>query len=402
MASNRRNLSILFFTLVVVMLGFGIIIPILPFYVESFGAGGRELGMLMAIYATMQFIFAPIWGQMSDRRGRKPILLIGILGNAVTQLLMGLSTSYWMLFGSRALAGILSSATLPTAMAYIGDSTSEEERGGGMGLLGAAMGVGMVLGPGLGGLLAGRSLSLPFFLAAILSLLALVLVWAILPESLPKEHRAEAHMQPGFVDQMKQLWTAMTGPLGFLLFLSFLMNFGLTAFEGIFGLYCLTRFNYDAMQVGAILAVIGLVSAVVQGVMTGPLTRRWGEVALIKVSLLGSAAGFLIMLGAFNFVTVVASTTLFMVFNSLLRPGTSSLISKRATGGQGVAMGLNNASMSLGRIVGPLWAGLLFDVRIIYPYLSSAVIMLGSWILSLIWLPSDRQPVPAEAAGAES
>lgn len=397
MSSNRRNLTILFFTLVVVMLGFGIIIPILPFYVESFGAGGREMGMLMAIYATMQFIFAPLWGQMSDRHGRKPVLLIGVFGNAISLVFMGLSTSLWMLFAARALAGILSSATLPTAMAYVGDSTSDEERGGGMGLMGAAMGVGMVLGPGLGGLLAGRSLSLPFYLAAALSLLALVLIWAILPESLPTEGRAQRHAQLGFAGQMRLLWTSMTGPLGFLLFLSFLMNFGLTAFEGIFGLYCLERFGYGAQQVGMILAVIGLASALVQGVLTGPLTRRWGEVALIKVSLLGSAAGFLIMLGAFNFVTVLLSTTVFMVFNSLLRPGTSSLISKRAPGGQGVAMGLNNSSMSLGRIVGPVWAGLLFDARITYPYLSSAVIMFGSWILSLIWLPSDRQPITADS-----
>ena len=117
MPSNRRNLAILFFTLVVVMLGFGIIIPIMPFYVESFGAGGRELGLLMATFATMQFIFAPIWGQLSDRYGRKPILIVGVLGNAVTQLLFGLSTELWMLFAARALSGVLSAASpLPTTM----------------------------------------------------------------------------------------------------------------------------------------------------------------------------------------------------------------------------------------------------------------------------------------------
>jgi len=154
---NNRNIAILFFTMVVVMIGFGIIIPIMPFYVESFGASGKALGALMAIFSVMQFLFAPLWGSLSDRYGRKPILLIGVFGNALSLVLMGFSSSLWMLFGSRALAGILSSATLPTAMAYIADSTSERDRGAGMGYIGAAMGVGMVLGPGIGGWLAGRS-----------------------------------------------------------------------------------------------------------------------------------------------------------------------------------------------------------------------------------------------------
>ena len=147
MSSNRRNVTILFATMVVVMLGFGIIITILPFYIESMGASGRDLGLLMATFAFMQLIFAPMWGSLSDRIGRKPVLLIGVLGNAISQLLMGFATELWMLFAARALAGILSSATLPTAMAYISDSTSDEDRGGGMGTIGAAMGVGMVLGP---------------------------------------------------------------------------------------------------------------------------------------------------------------------------------------------------------------------------------------------------------------
>jgi len=185
MVSSRRNITILFFTLVVVMLGFGMVIPVMPFYVDSIGGSGSTMGLLMATYAVMQFIFAPMWGSLSDRYGRKPVLVVGVLGNAIAQVLFGLSTSLGMLFVARALAGILSSATLPTAMAFISDSTSEKERSGGMGLLGAAMGVGMILGPGISGVLAKTSLALPFFLAAALSLLALILVILVLPESLP-------------------------------------------------------------------------------------------------------------------------------------------------------------------------------------------------------------------------
>ena len=181
---NKRNLAILFVTLVIMMMGFGIIIPILPDLVVKYGGTGVEMGGLMAIFSAMQFLFSPMWGGLSDRFGRKPILMLGVLGNGISMLALGLSTELWMLFAARGLAGVLSSATLPTAMAYISDSTDEKSRGGGMGVIGAAMGLGMVLGPGAGGLLSGISLQAPFYFAAILSLVAMVVIWLFLPESL--------------------------------------------------------------------------------------------------------------------------------------------------------------------------------------------------------------------------
>ena len=400
--SPRVRIAILFFTLVVVMLGFGMIIPILPFYVEAFGGGGKEMGALMAVFALMQFVFAPVWGQLSDRHGRKVILMVGVLGNAISMLLFGLSTSMWMLIGSRALAGILSSATLPTAMAYIGDSTSEEDRGGGMGMMGAAMGVGMVLGPGLGGWLASDSLSTPFFVAAGLSLVALVLVMLVLPESLPQEARTQqvggvGSSQPrnlgqvllGLVrfglDLLRDLWQALFSPVGFLLVLSFLVSFGLTNFESVFGLYAKDRYDYSPGQVGTILTVIGLISALTQGLLTGPLTRRWGELAIIRLSLLGSVVGFVLMLLPDTFAGVVLSVSFFILSNAMIRPAVSSLISKRATGGQGVAMGLNNSFMSLGRVAGPMWAGAAYDLNLTYPYMSGAAVMLAGLVMSLFW-----------------
>ncbi len=398
---RSRNILLLFFTLVVVMMGFGMVIPILPFYVDSFGAGGSELGLLMATYAIMQFLFAPLWGNLSDRYGRKPILVLGVLGNALAQLLFGLSSALWMLFAARALAGILSSATLPTAMAFVGDSTADEDRGGGMGILGAAMGVGMVLGPGLGGALAGASLSLPFFLAAGLSLLALLLILALLPESLPPAERTGS---TGGLrgPQLGALWRALFGPLGVLCLLSFLLSFGLTNFEGVFGLYALERYGYGPEQVGGILMLIGVVSALAQGALTGPLSRRWGEVALIRGALLASAVGFLLMPLAETLAGVVATVCFFVLGTALLRPAVSSLMSRRAATGQGVAMGLNNAFMSLGRIIGPTWAGFLFDASINLPYLSGAVIMLVGFAISLVWLSGrvGLQAEPLEAVGS--
>lgn len=225
--NNKRNIVILFFTMIVVMLGFGMIIPILPFYIEHFGASGKGLGALMATFSIMQFIFSPIWGALSDRYGRKPILMIGVLGNVVAQVLMGLSTQLWMLFVARALAGILSSATLPTAMAYISDSTSDDQRSSGMGIIGAAQGIGMVLGPGIGGWLATpESLQLPFFVAAGFSALALVFIMVIFPESLPKAVRA-ARAKKSAGSTLANCGRDYGGRLASSFFLAFLLNFAL-------------------------------------------------------------------------------------------------------------------------------------------------------------------------------
>lgn len=372
--AHPGSLAILFVGLVVVMLGFGMIIPVMPFYVESFGASGRELGLLMATFAATQLLFSPVWGDLSDRIGRRPVLMLGLLGNAVAQLCFGLSTQLWMLFVARALSGILSSATQPTALAYISDSTSEEERGRGMGLMGAAMGVGMILGPGLGGWLASYRLSLPFFVAAGLSALILVLAAGILPESLPEARRSGRTGRLKGLD-LRLMAESLRGPLGYLCFLSFLLSFALTNFEGIFGLYALERYGYGPDQVGLVLTVVGLGSAVVQGLFTGPVTKRWGEERVIQGSLLASATWFVLMLAASDLATVLATTSLFVMGNAMLRPGVASLISKRAGERQGVAMGMSNSFMSLGRIVGPVWAGSVLDLSLYLPYATGAVLM---------------------------
>lgn len=389
----KRNIAILFFTLVVMMIGFGIIIPLLPFYVTAMGGSGISMGILMAVFALMQFIFSPLWGDLSDRYGRKTFLMLGVLGNGISMILMGLATELWMLFGARALAGILSSATLPTAMAYISDSTNEDSRGGGMGIIGAAMGIGMVLGPGIGGVMSDISLSAPFFLAAGLSALSLLFIWFLLPESLAEKDRLKS--SKGLQGpQIKAMWEALLSPLGFLFVLAFLLSFGMTNFEGVFGLYAELRFNYDAKTVGMVLTLIGIISAVVQGALTGPAIRRWGDEHVIKASLIGSALGFLLMLTAFNLLTVMLTTGFFVISNAMLRPGTASLISKRAEQGQGIAMGLNNSFMSLGRILGPIWAGTVLDINLSYPYLTGAFIMGVGFVAALFYLREETHSVP--------
>ena len=383
-ASNRKQIAILSFTLIVVMLGYGIVIPLFPFYIEKMGASSSHLGLLISTSAFLELLFGPIWGSVSDRVGRKPILLLGLLGYSLSSLLFGLSTELWMLFASRALSGVLSSATSSTALAYISDSTSERDRGGGMGMLGAAIGLGLILGPAAGGWMGGRSLALPFFVAAGSSLLALLLAALWLPESLPVKVRQRAG-KVRTID-LGALWRALFGPIGLLMFLLFLVSFGLANFESIFGLYAAQELDYGPERVGTILAVVGLVSTLGKAILIGPLTRRWGEAPIIKVSLAASAAGFVILLLAVTYPGVLLATGIFILSKTLLRTVIISLASKRATVGQGTTMGLSNSFMNLGRIVGPIWAGFIFDVNVNYPYLSGAAIMFAGFLISLVWV----------------
>jgi DHA1 family multidrug resistance protein-like MFS transporter len=388
---NRRNLVILSLTLGVVMLGFGIVMPIMPFYVESMGASATELGLLVAISPFVQLVASPLWGSLSDRRGRKPVLVAGLLGYGISMLLFGLSTELWMLFAARGVGALLSAATMPTTMAYVSDSTSKQDRGGGMGVLGAAMGLGMVFGPALGGLLGGQSLSTPFFLTAGVCLLTLLLVVLFLPESLPAEARRQETKRRGPAAQIRELGQALFGPLGVLLFMAFLVSFGLTNFQGIFGYYALKELGYGTEEVGWILTVVGIVAALSQGALTGPLTRRWGEAAVIKGTLLASAVTFALLLTAHNLATVLLTTGLFALPNALLRPAIIALTSKHAEARQGTAMGLNNSFNSLGRVVGPIWAGFAFDLDTSLPYLSGAAIMFAGFLASLAWLAQESK-----------
>ena len=399
MSNGRRNVLILSFTLVVVMLGYGMVMPILPFYVESMGAGGSELGLLVASYALMRLIFGPIWGSLSDRVGRKPILMVGVFGYALAMIFFGLAARLWMLFAARILSGVLSSATSPTTMAYVGDSTSEEERGRGMGMLGGAVGLGAILGPALGGLLATESLSVPFFLAAGLSLLSVLLIFALLPESRPANPRAQARTEESG-SPLKQWRLVLSGPIGILLIMAFLVTSGVTVFYGVFGLYALEQLGYGPDKVGAIMMVMGLASAVAQGGLSGPLTKRWGESAVIKGASLVSAIGFLLLVPADTFLTVLAATGLFVLASALLMPAVSALTSRRAPMEQGITMGVSNSFMSLGRIVGPLLGGVLFDLDVRYPCLSGAAIMLVGFLVALACMRRDERVGSTQAGSA--
>ena len=407
-AVNRKNLLILSFTLLVVMLGYSMAMPLLPFYIEAFGVGGTELGWLMSTYSLMQLICAPVWGVLSDRYGRKPILSVGVLGYTISLFMFGLANSFAMMFVARSLSGILSSATMPTAMAYIGENSPQKERSKGMGQLGAAVGIGVIIGPMVGGLLSTNSLSLPFFVGSGLAFLALLLIIFLLPESrtispatesappageqpIPAEQAgfpASASSRPRWLDTYLRI---ILSPAGILLLLILIMSFGMTNFQGMIGLYAVDKFSFDTRQVGSIWMLMGIVLIVGQGVLVGPLGRKFGELQLIKLGLLGGALGFVAVAFAVNYLTVMLALGFFILALSLIGPALNSYISTFAERQQGTLMGLNSAFTSLGRVIGPLWGGYIYDVNIIYPFLSGAATLSLGLLVSLFALRKPRQ-----------
>ncbi|WP_338753488.1 MFS transporter [Bacillus sp. FJAT-52991] len=382
---KKGPLLLLSFNLFIIMVGIGLVIPILPFYVEEFGAGARTLGALIAVYSFMQFLFAPVWGKLSDKIGRKPLITAGLLGFAAAEFLFAFATDIWMLFTARMLAGIFGSALMPTAMAYVSDVTTSQERGKGMGILGASMGLGIVIGPGIGGWLAEYDLSYPFIFAGIAAIVAAIVSVLVLPESYSKEQRekdAQRKANEPSVNQWEQFKQTMLSPAGFLLFLVFLLSFGLANFQSIFGYYSWERYNYGPKDVGLIMLIIGLIGTFVQGYGVGKITKRFGDRNTVLGSLLLSAVGFVIMTLATNFVGVIVTTGLFFIGNSLLRPSVNSLLSKYAGSKQGYIMGLNNSFLSLGNVAGPLVAGMLFEWNIYFPYLFGGAVMLVGFLFT--------------------
>jgi len=397
---------ILAVSLVIVMLGFGIAIPLMPYYIIHFNASGFALGLMMSLYLFMQFLFAPMWGRLADRIGRKPVLLIGIGGYFLAFLLQGLSQNLMEFTAARTLAGILSAATLPAAMAYIADITPLEERSKGVGLMGAAMGLGMIFGPMLGGLLTsfqptlpagitallqvttdpsnGKliNLSIPFFASAVLALAAMPFIHLLLPESLPAEKRKSGSVVSK-TSRLSSLLVGLRGSSGFLFALAFLLAFALANMESVLALYGGKRFAMGPAEIGLLMGGLGLISVIEQGVVIGPLSKRFGETRIIQGGLLIGIAGFLGMALFTVKWGLLVSAFVFNIGNVLLAPSVTSLVSKRAKSGQGEAMGMNNSFQALGRAVGPLWAGFAFDLVPTLSFWTGALIQAAAFFYTM-------------------
>jgi DHA1 family tetracycline resistance protein-like MFS transporter len=373
-------LVIIFLTVFIDLLGFGIIIPLLPFYAEHFGASALTVGLLSTSFSLTQFLFAPMWGWLSDRIGRRPVILIGLLGSALSYAMFALATSLTLLFVARTLAGV-AGANIPTAQAFIADVTTRETRARGMGMVGAAFGLGFIFGPAIGGFLSHWGYSAPAWFASILSLANFAAATVLLPESRTPDAMAPA--RSGRIEAFRRALRRPRLPLVLLVF--FLVVTSFSSFEATFALFSERRFAFTAATIGYMFAWVGVVLAFVQGVLVGRVVPRMGEQRVVPVALLVIATG-LAAVSLSPSVPVLAVSTglvaLGMGFNS---PSLLSAISQLADPrDQGSTLGLSQSLGSLARIIGPAWGGWVFDqfgIRV--PFLTAAALMLVACALSV-------------------
>ena len=397
---EKSKLLLLFLTLFFVMLGFGIIIPNLAYYAKEIGATTTEIAILMSIYSGMQLLFAPIWGRLSDRHGRKPAILLGLLGNAVALIGFGLAKDYVWLFIARSSAGIASAAVLPSVMAYVADITTAEERGKGMGLMGAAMGLGFILGPAIGGVMGSHHM--PFFVAGGLSLLTFLFALVLLPESLQKgladEELEDRHEWVSPREIFRQ--TTLKSPLTPLFFVAFFATFSFSGLEMTFPLFIEKGWNYGEREMGWMFMVMGAIVVPLQGGLLGRLINAFGERRIVLTGLLLNALGMVLLHTAYSFASLTLYLTITGIGNQLIRPTNTSWISKQTQIGQGAAIGIMDAFLSLGRILGPLLGGWLYT-KGAYPYAVLAGILVIATLCLYIPLRRIRDEVAPASQQSE-
>src|SRR6266516_3672753 len=278
---KRSPLLVIFITVFIDLVGFGIVIPVLPYYAEGtrFNATPRMVGVLFASYSIMQLVFSPVLGRLSDKYGRRPVLLLSILGTSLGFLILGLATTLWMLFLGRIIDGI-SGGNISTAQAYIADVTTKEDRAKGMGLIGAAFGLGFVFGPAIGGVLSRWGINVPFIFAGSLAFANAMLLYFVLPETVTPDHpaRASAATGRGWGQLLKSFRNVR---LSLILTIYFLSIVAFSIMTASFSLFLMFRFGFDAFHNGWIFAFVGIISAFIQGGLIGRLVKRFGEPSLV-------------------------------------------------------------------------------------------------------------------------
>lgn len=342
------------------MLGFALVVPLLAFFADTFGATPFQTGLLVASYAAMQMISAPILGRISDRFGRRPVFLISILGTFIGFLILGFANSLWMLFVSRILSG-LTAGNISVAQAYIADVTDEKNRARGMGMLGAAFGIGFILGPALGGTLSVYGFAVPAFVSAALCFINLLTVFFWLPESLTPERRAQLMAQEKANVSFNALLAALQHPsAGPLLWVRFGFAIAFNSFQSVFALYTLGKFGLTAQQTGYILAYVGIVLVIMQGGLIGPLSARFRESHLLFAFTIFATIGL--------FGWAIAQTVPWMLvamfplaigagsFNAVINSAISKTVGHDEVGGM---MGFSAGLESSTRVVMPALASYL-------------------------------------------
>jgi len=386
MEIKTQQFTVLFLSMFIFTLGSGIIVPVMPYFARDLGGSVVDVGLLMAAFSATELVFAPAWGRVSDIVGRKPVIIIGLSGFAIAFSAAGMASSLWMLYASQMIAGALAGGIFPAVMAYIADSTRPEERGSLMGLMGAASGLGVIIGPASASFFALWGLRVPYFAAAALGLLTTAIALTWLKET--RHSKADIAERAKPTDVLQGLRPEL---LAFFL-LMFLAMVTMAALEATFGYFAMDRFGLSevpssmpvlwtsVMLTGTNLLGIGFsffgISAVVtQALVVGKIMQRIGEGRTIVIGLILSSLGMALIIISPELISIIVSSSILAVGEGLMMPSINTAVSRRADGGrQGVTMGLLGSFNSVGRPLGPVIGGLAYSVAIVLPYAGSAIV----------------------------
>jgi len=385
---SKTGLSLIFLTVFIDLLGFGILIPILPsFSIKELGVDEAAIGIAIALYSFVQFIFNPILGKFSDKHGRKPVIVMCLLINAVGYVIFAFTNSYLILLASRVVAGV-GGSSIAVAQAYIADVTTKENRSKGMGLIGSAFGLGFVFGPLIGGFLSKLGYMETGLGAASFSFISFIVTMILLPESLQeRNNQIETKRKMFNIDAI--IKTFKHPELAILISLFFILTFSFANIYGTFALLGLQVYGFTDLQNGYIFGIVGLSSAIVQGGLIGPLTKSLGQKKLL---ILGS---FLIMITlaiipyAGNFLWLAVDSVFLSFGTGTLQPTLLSLISEVTSDAeQGVTLGVNQSLSALARMFGPLWGGFTFEyLGYEFPFLTGGFFMFFIVLATIFYIP---------------
>ncbi|MEY8732450.1 MFS transporter [Peribacillus frigoritolerans] len=382
-AEQRKKIIILMINMFIAIGSFGIIIPILPAYLASINQGGTAAGLMIAIFAGAQLIFSPIAGKWTDQFGRRKMIIYGLVGLTLSMFIFYAVNSIWLLYASRVIGGIGAALLIPAIFAYVADITTFDQRAKGNSLVSAAMSLGIVVGPGIGGFLADFGLKFPFLISALVSLSAVVFSIFVLKES--ETAQVTQSMDAKTETMLRKITLSVKKPYFIPLIITLVMSFGLMAYESVIGLYLDNQFNSTPKDIAVMVTATGIVSVIVQLFVVDRIVQRFGEVNVLNIFISVAAIGFLLSLFASNYLIFFLISLIIFLSTSILRPVLNTLISKMAGNEQGFAMGMNNAYMSIGNVLGPTLAGMMYDVHITYPFMLGLILLFITLMITMAW-----------------